>query len=248
MPHHLMPNVFGACFAKQIILLDVVRDRYAVLTERQSAALASQLGLDVKHFSQAGTIQNSAILEELKRANWISAASFSEVDVKLNTLSPSPQTGGMSANGWKLPDDAFTHRPAWTNIVKATLILRSVHRCAARRGLAGLLQLCNQAHREAKAGLCVGRPDDYAPFVNTLNWACLFYPRPTKCLEWSVALTMLCARAGLALKLVIGVQSFPFYAHAWSEAGGVVIGDSPLRRKELSVILECPHPLLALPL
>nr|QGY72799.1 hypothetical protein [Mycetohabitans sp.] len=37
MPHHLMPNVLGACFARQIILLDVVHDRYAVLTERQSA-------------------------------------------------------------------------------------------------------------------------------------------------------------------------------------------------------------------
>ncbi|MCG1042044.1 lasso peptide biosynthesis B2 protein [Mycetohabitans sp. B8] len=246
MPHHLMPHVFGACFAKQLILLDVVRDRYAVLTERQSAALASQLGWKDARFAPAEASQPVAMLEELQRAHWVSATSFPEVDAKLNTVSPSPTTGGMSANGWKLPEDAFAHRPAWTHIARALLVLSGVHRCAARRGLAGLLQLCTRAHREAS--LRVGAPDDYAPFVNTLNWACLFYPRPTKCLEWSVALTLLCARAGLAAKLVIGVQSFPFYAHAWSEAEGVVIGDSPLRRQELAVILECPHPLLSLPL
>ncbi|MCG1046899.1 MULTISPECIES: lasso peptide biosynthesis B2 protein [Mycetohabitans] len=244
MPHHLMPHVFGACFAQQIILLDVVRDRYAVLTERQSAALAQQLGLSDARFARVEAVQSASILEELKRAQWISVTSFAEADAKLNMLSPSPTTGGMSANGWKLPEDAFARRPAWTRIVKALFLLRSVHRCAARQGLAGLLQLCHQAHREAS--LRIGLPDDYAPFVDALNWACLFYPRSTKCLEWSVALTVLCARAGLALKLVIGVQSFPFYAHAWSEAGGAVIGDSPLRRKELAVILECPHPLLDL--
>ncbi|MCG1045934.1 lasso peptide biosynthesis B2 protein [Mycetohabitans sp. B6] len=246
MPHHLMPNVFGTCFSKQIILLDVVRDRYAVLSDTQSAALAPHLGLDDKLFAQTDSIQSTAILEKLKRANWISTNLFPVIDAKLNALSPSPKTGGMSANGWKLPDEAFAHRPAWASIAKATLILRSVHKCAAQHGLAGLLRLCDQAHHEAAEHLRFGQPEEYAPFVNTLNWACLFYPRSTKCLEWSVALTLLCARASLALKLVIGVQSFPFYAHAWSEAADVVIGDSALRRKELSVILEFPHPLLDL--
>lgn len=247
MPHHLMPNVFGACFSGQIIFLDVVRDRYAVLSDTQSAALAPHLGLDDERFAQTDTIRNTTILEKLKRANWISATPFPSVDTKLNTFSPSPRTGGMSANSWKLPDNAFMHRPAWTSIAKAMLTLRSVHKCAARHGLAGLLQLYDRARRSAGNSLCFGQPDNYLPFVDILNWACLFYPQSTKCLEWSVALMLLCARAGFELKLVIGVQSFPFYAHAWTEAAGAIIGDSALRRQELSVILEFPHPLLELP-
>lgn len=167
-----MPNVFGTCFSKQIILLDVVRDRYAVLSDTQSAALAPHLGLDDKLFAQTDSIQSTAILEKLKRANWISTNLFPVIDAKLNALSPSPKTGGMSANGWKLPDEAFAHRPAWASIAKATLILRSVHKCAAQHGLAGLLRLCDQAHHEAAEHLRFGQPEEYAPFVNTLNWAC----------------------------------------------------------------------------
>ncbi|MCG1042040.1 hypothetical protein KQH60_05425 [Mycetohabitans sp. B8] len=63
------------------------------------------------------------MLEQLQRAHWVSATSFPEVDPKLNTVSPSPTTGGMSANGWKLPEDAFARRPDWTHIVQALLVL-----------------------------------------------------------------------------------------------------------------------------
>ncbi len=244
MFHHFMPSVLGACFSNQIIMLDAVRDRYAVLSHAQSAEVAPYVGLE---WSGAPTnmAQSTSLLKQLIHAGWLTDTTFPHIDPKFNTVSPTPQTGGMSANGWKLPNDAFEHRPPFRLIVKALFILRSVHRRVARDKLPGLLQQCARARQEAN--LAFGQPHEYAPFVAAINWACLLYPKSTKCLEWSVALTLLCARSGLALNLVIGVQSFPFYAHAWSEANGVVIGDSPSRREELSVILEFPTPLLELP-
>ncbi len=244
MFHHLMPSVVGACFSNQIILLDTLRDRYAVLSLPQSAAIAAHLGLALPN-AATDKVQTTPILKQLIEIGWLTDTTFPAIDPKFNTLSPAPQMGGMSANGWKLPNDAFAKRPPFSLIFNALFILRVVHKCAVREKLPGLLQLCTQAHQTAN--LTVGQPDEYATFVRALNWACLLYPKSTKCLEWSVALTLLCARAGLALKLVIGVQSFPFYAHAWSEANGVVIGDSPSRREELSVILEFPSNLLELP-
>lgn len=243
MFHHLMSSVVGACFSNQIILLDTVRDRYAVLSHTQSAAVAAYLGLAWPN-ALTDKAQTAPLLKQLIEAGWLTDTTFSSIDPKFNTLSPTPQMGGMSANGWKLPNDAFAKRPPFNLIFNALFILRKVHKCAVHDKLPGLLQLCTQAHQAEN--LLVGQPPEYAPFVAALNWACLLYPKSTKCLEWSVALTLLCARAGLALKLVIGVQSFPFYAHAWSEAGGVVIGDSPSRREELSVILEFPTALLEL--
>jgi hypothetical protein len=243
MPHHLMPNVFGACFCRQIIVLDVIRDRYILLSHAQSNAVAPHLGLP----SAKPAAQSTSVLKQLIDTNLVTAATFPDIDPKLNTNSPPPSTGGMSADRWKLPADAFEHRPAWTSLIKAIDALRSAHGQVARRGLAGLLHLCTRAARQAEQrGLSCGRPDDYAPLVNALNWACLLYPKSTKCLEWCAALMLLCARAGLTLKLIIGVQSFPFYAHAWTEAGGAIIGDSARRREEMSVILEAPNPFLEL--
>lgn len=239
MPHHLMPNVFGACFHRQLIVLDVSRDRYVILSPAQSDALAPHLGLE----SARPAAPNTPILKQMIDTHLVTAAAFPDRDPKLNTKSPPPSTGGMSADRWKLPDDAFTHRPAVPDLVRALAALRSVHGEVARQKLPGLLLLCGRA---AQRGLRWGQPDDYAPLVNALNWACLLYPQSTKCLEWGAALTLLSARAGLALKLVIGVQSFPFYAHAWTEADGAIIGDSARRREEMSVILEAPHPLLKL--
>ncbi|GLR02046.1 hypothetical protein GCM10007934_18600 [Mycoavidus cysteinexigens] len=244
MPHHLMPNILGACFSGQIIVLDVIRDRYVVLSHGQSAAVAPYLGLDSASFEANGA-PNRGILQKLIDAHLVTAQTFAAVDPKLNAVSPSPQTGGMSANGWKLADNAFENRPAWSWITRALLDLRAAHKHATKRGLTGILQLCTQAIRQNE--LRFGETEEYTPFVNALNWACLFYPKPTKCLEWSAALTLVCARAGLASKLLIGVQSFPFYAHAWSETNHAIIGDSALRREELSVILEFPTPHLELP-
>lgn len=239
-----MPNIFGACFSGQIIVLDVIRDRYVVLSHGQSAAVAPYLGLDSASF-EANVASNTSILQKLIEAHLVTEQTFPAVDPKLNSVSPSPQTGGMSANGWKLADNAFEHRPAWSWIIRAMLDLRAVHKHAIKHGLTGVLQLCSQAIGQNE--LRFAQTEEYMPFVNALNWACLFYPKPTKCLEWSAALTLVCARAGLASKLLIGVQSFPFYAHAWSETDHAIIGDSALRRKELSVILEFPTPLLELP-
>lgn len=238
-----MPQVFGACFCRQLILLDVRRDRYFILSHAQSDAIAPHLGLP----SARPAAPNTSILKQLMDAQLVSEATFPDIDPKLNTQSPPPATGGMSADRWKLPDDAFAHRPALPGLVKALQALRSVHTEVARRKLPGLIDLCTQALARAEPrGLRQGQPEDYAPLVNALNWACLFYPQSTKCLEWGAAMTLLSARAGLSLKLVIGIQSFPFYAHAWTEAGGEIIGDSARRRDELSVILEVPNPLLKL--
>ena len=225
-------------------MLDVIRDRYIVLSHAQSAAVAPYLGLDSALF-EANTTANTSILQKLIDAHLVTEQTFLEIDPKLNSLSPSPQTGGMSANGWKLPEDAFEHRPAWSLIAKAAIALRAVHRQAVKNRLVGILTFCAQAIEQAE--LRFGQAEEYIPFVKALNWACLLYPKQTKCLEWSAALTLLCARAGLLSKLIVGVQSFPFYAHAWSETDGVIIGDSSLRREELSVILEFPTPLLELP-
>jgi len=77
-----------------------------------------------------------------------------------------------------------------------------------------------------------------AQSISALNRACLFYPRRTKCLEWSAALVRLCQQRGVEVDLVIGVSGGPFSAHAWVEHDGVVVGDDLDRRRQFAVIVD----------
>jgi transglutaminase-like putative cysteine protease len=52
-----------------------------------------------------------------------------------------------------------------------------------------------------------------------------FYPARALCLEQSLALCALLRARGVAAELRIGVQSRPFQAHAWVEAGGRVVNE-----------------------
>jgi hypothetical protein len=43
------------------------------------------------------------------------------------------------------------------------------------------------------------------------------------------------------VNLVIGVQNYPFMAHAWVESNGKIIGDDSRLRENLAIILEEPY-------
>ena len=76
--------------------------------------------------------------------------------------------------------------------------------------------------------------------ANILNKACLFYPTRTKCLEWAITFVLLALKRKWKCNLEIGVQNYPFLAHAWVECGGKVIMDSQDLREELAIILNEP--------
>ncbi len=109
-----------------------------------------------------------------------------------------------------------------------------VHQRSAVTRLAGLKQLIERAQlRRELVPKC-----ELGELVKALNAACMLYYRKTKCLEWSSALALVGYRFGYDLRLIVGVQNRPFYAHAWIEHEGHTVGDDPDLRKQLAVILE----------
>jgi hypothetical protein len=57
--------------------------------------------------------------------------------------------------------------------------------------------------------------------------ATAFYPGRSKCLEQTVAGYLLLRRRGTPVQIRLGVQPYPFYAHAWLELGGAPLTESP---------------------
>jgi hypothetical protein len=74
--------------------------------------------------------------------------------------------------------------------------------------------------------------------VHRVDLAAAFFPGRARCLERSFALHVCLAWCGIETTVRIGVQPYPFTAHAWVELDGEPVGDSPD-----SVALFRPLPL-----
>ncbi|HEX8694288.1 MAG TPA: lasso peptide biosynthesis B2 protein [Longimicrobium sp.] len=57
--------------------------------------------------------------------------------------------------------------------------------------------------------------------------AAAFFPGRAVCLEQSLALYVLLRRRGVPAELRLGVQPFPFAAHAWVELDGEPVNEDP---------------------
>jgi hypothetical protein len=75
--------------------------------------------------------------------------------------------------------------------------------------------------------------------VRQVATAAAFYPRRALCLEQSLVLYRMLRRQGAAVRLRVGVQPFPFTAHAWVEHDG-----HPINEHEDFVLQLSPFPSL----
>ncbi len=104
-----------------------------------------------------------------------------------------------------------------------------------RRGIGGILHYIEKYSRKKRL-----IPDEIEvqTLANTIDAASLIYPKKTFCLAWAATFVIIARKKGWDSNLVIGIQSHPFYAHAWVEIDGKVIHDDPTIAEVLSIILK----------
>jgi hypothetical protein len=68
-------------------------------------------------------------------------------------------------------------------------------------------------------------PDTVRQAARAVALAGAFFPGRAICLEQSLTLYVLLRRRGIAAVLCIGVQPYPFFAHAWVEFQGVPVNE-----------------------
>jgi hypothetical protein len=78
---------------------------------------------------------------------------------------------------------------------------------------------------------------DVSEVAHQVATAAAFYPGRAQCLEQSLVLFLLLRRRGIGALLRIGVQPFPFVAHAWVEHRG-----RPVNEHEDFVTRLAPFP------
>jgi hypothetical protein len=69
--------------------------------------------------------------------------------------------------------------------------------------------------------------------------ACVFYFKEVLCLQRAAVTTILLRENGFPAEMVIGVQQWPFRAHAWVEVGGRIANDRPYLGEIYQVMDRC---------
>jgi hypothetical protein len=74
---------------------------------------------------------------------------------------------------------------------------------------------------------------------HAVDLACVFYFKAVRCLQRSAAATTLLRASSIPAEMVIGVEPFPFRAHAWVEVGGRIVNDKPYTSEMYTVMDRC---------
>ena len=74
---------------------------------------------------------------------------------------------------------------------------------------------------------------------HAVDLACVFYFKEVRCLQRSAAATTLLRASSFPAEMVIGVEPFPFRAHAWVEVAGRIVNDKPYTSEMYTVMDRC---------
>lgn len=72
---------------------------------------------------------------------------------------------------------------------------------------------------------CTAGPDAVIQVCNAINYARVWYPKYVLCSQRSAVTTCLLRSCGVNAQMVIGAQTIPFKAHAWTEVEGVPVNE-----------------------
>jgi Transglutaminase-like superfamily len=233
------PDVYFARYDGEVVVLDARADRYFCAGPKASRAILSAL----EPANVARPRDVDAALTQLVDGGFLVPA---EADTAPRNLTEPRVAGGLAVCAWQ-PDrssylDSKRAVPAWRDVAAAVSHLWRTD-CLRRRGMSALL---HSLRRQCAArDFAPGARRDPQPRLGALLeahvMARMIYPRRIECLVGSSALAWHGWRTGMPVRFVIGVQKYPFYAHAWVELGETVVNDIQETRDRLAIIVGIPH-------
>ena len=226
--YSLCGHIYITQFRDQVILLDTKKDKYTIYSQGFADIL-----LKVVHNKEL-TESDTDTLPTLINAKIIQCQktpySF-YADCKVDSV-------GVSNVDWRLPLNE-QEVPLGPPVIIALLRLIQINSYIKFFGFHKAIQLIKRA-RKKNVDYIIPRDEELKHLTSVVNKACLIYPSRTKCLEWAITYVLLALKKGWKCNLEIGVQNYPFMAHAWVECNGKVVMDSQDLREGLGIILNEP--------
>lgn len=230
-----------------IVILDLKRDKYFSLTDEAVDSFIEILSHDFvlknDSYKPVSSPEND---EEHALHSWIHY--FLEQDfieqVPNKDLSKPLRTahipGGLADYQWDTKDKLSSFSQSSKMLVTRFLfLLTQVEFILKRKGIQGILNKIEK-YKRLHTAYRIPSQEEIQMFSSALDVAGSLYPKKIYCLAWASTFVLMALKKGLECNLVIGVQSPPFYAHAWAQIGDDVINDAAIVKECLSILLKEP--------
>lgn len=226
--YSLCEHIYITQFRDQLILLDTKKDKYTIYSQSFADILLKVVHNNKLTESDRDTLQRLINAKIIQCQN--TPYSF-YTDCKVGSV-------GVSNIDWRLPLNE-QKVSLGLPVVIALLRLIQVNSYIKFFGFHKVIQLIKRACKK-DVDYIIPRDEELKQLTSIINKACLIYPSRTKCLEWAMTYVLLALQKGWKCNLEIGVQNYPFMAHAWVECNGKVVMDSQDLREGLGIILNEP--------
>lgn len=232
MHYHLPDHIYIAQFQDQLVLLDTKKDKYTVCFKEFSKLLVNIL--EGEYPRSEFSAQDLDIIQKLVD---------DKVIEKKETLYPfhidrKLCSEGVSNVDWRLPLENI--KPTFSfPILGALMTIIKVNFNMKVMGFYSTIRMIKKKIKNP-SGYIIPEDHELRDLALIVNKACLLHPTRTKCLEWAMTFVLLALKRKWKCNLEIGVQNYPFFAHAWVECGGKIVMDSQDLREGMAIILNEP--------
>ena len=226
----LSKSMYATNFNENMIILDTTEDRYLILNEESSKTIKKLLTSTKLRFSK---IEQDTI-KELIRFKLITR--FNKFVPSSNCYFYEEKKMGVVNLDWRMIYGNLNRKVPLRLFIEAYATLIHVYLINKKKKLWGIINKINNYSKK------IHFKKESTKLLNelciALDKACFLFPQQTKCLVWSATLTFMLLRRGIKADFRIGVQNYPFLAHAWVEINGLVIADDKNLSDDLSVIFS----------
>jgi len=224
----LSSHIYITQFRDQVILLDTKKNKYTICSANFGNIL---LKIVINQEPQESEQDHLNVLLQSKIIQRKKTPYFFYTDCK-------PESDGVSNIDWRLPLNE-EKIPLNLTITNALRCLIKVNFYIKFLGFYQAIRLIQKA-RKKHVHYIIPSDEDLRRLAYIVNKTCLIYPCRTKCLEWAMTYVLLALQKSWKCNLEVGVQNYPFMAHAWVECNEKVVMDSPEIRERLGIILNEP--------
>ena len=240
----LAPHLYASYFDGTIIILNSASDKYLSLIEDAAHYFKAVLSSPFIKEGDACYRMVESSDDQDQYNYWISYF----IEKQFIILSPnhgiaiaSPlQDGGLVDYRWDLKKSwqPFSKASVLTT-AQALFMLARVHRSMRRKGMQEIFDWIHDYSHNKK--LHEPSEQEIQKLSAAVDAASLLYPKKTVCFPWAVTYVLLALKRKWNIQLAMGIQTNPFYAHAWAQtSSGKVINDDPVVAQVLSVIFKQP--------
>lgn len=234
------PHIHIAVYRGEVIALDRRTDRFFGLGPAASKAVLWALspGLSSKP-GDADMMLNQLVARGLLTDGMRGSAHLSPLEPQV--------AGGLTSRAWRPDRSTWLTGQGADHQLRATILAaRNIQRTDTLLRGKGMSALLDEV--EAQSGRRMrhermrepGRAHPLRNLVNAHLNARMIYPRRIDCLAGSAALAIDAWRHEIPVRFLIGVQKYPFYAHAWVEIDGSVVNDIQAVHDRLSIMVAIP--------